>query len=195
MKIRTVGDLNSYLSQHRLSPETFSKECAISNMTIRRLMTRESVAPIPEKYWSSFDRAVPTAEQSFDGMDLFEMTDAMTQDFSTLAKSLEETGSGDHDLSKIRKDLVKKNKNPHVGTKLKELVTTLLSAVKNNTLSKGDRVLAVGALLYFLNPSDFIPDAMIGVGYLDDYAVLSMVVARLVNNVKTQGRLESDSTV
>ena len=113
------------------------------------------------------------------------MSEAMTQDFATLAKTLEEAGSGPHDLAKIRKDLARKNKNEAVGSRLRDLVRTLLGAVKNSGMARADRVLALGALLYFLNPSDLIPDAMLGVGYLDDYAVLSMVVAKLVEKSKS----------
>ena len=38
---------------------------------------------------------------------------------------------------------------------------------------------AVGALLYFVNPIDMIPDALVGIGFVDDIAVLAAVANAL----------------
>lgn len=38
-------------------------------------------------------------------------------------------------------------------------------------------VLAIAALIYFVSPIDLIPDFIVGVGFLDDAAVISFVVA------------------
>lgn len=38
---------------------------------------------------------------------------------------------------------------------------------------------ATAALVYFVNPIDLIPDALIGIGFVDDLAVLSAVVRAL----------------
>ena len=40
-------------------------------------------------------------------------------------------------------------------------------------------VLAIAALIYFVSPVDLIPDFIPGVGYLDDVAVISFVVASI----------------
>jgi uncharacterized membrane protein YkvA (DUF1232 family) len=37
-------------------------------------------------------------------------------------------------------------------------------------------VLVLAALVYFLNPLDMIPDAMLGIGYLDDATVIAWVL-------------------
>ncbi|RMG63391.1 MAG: DUF1232 domain-containing protein [Calditrichaeota bacterium] len=37
-------------------------------------------------------------------------------------------------------------------------------------------VLMVGALLYFLNPMDIVPDFLAGIGFIDDATVIAMVV-------------------
>ncbi len=39
--------------------------------------------------------------------------------------------------------------------------------------------MAAGALLYFVNPLDAVPDFLVGIGFLDDASVLAMVVASL----------------
>ena len=183
MKIRTTQDLRKFLEKQKLSPEGFSKQCLISNMTLRRYLDKPSDFQIPMKYWAAFDQA--SKEDEFGGSKNTEwLKQAMEQDFASLADSLEESGKGEHDLHQLSEDLKTKKKNPHVGQKLKEAVTTLFSAITNNQLSKKDRFLAIGALIYFLNPIDLIPDVTPGVGYLDDYAVLTMVVARLALHVK-----------
>ncbi len=47
---------------------------------------------------------------------------------------------------------------------------------------------AVAGILYFLNPVDLIPDALVGIGFLDDAAVIAAVV-RAIN--KDLRRFES----
>ena len=37
----------------------------------------------------------------------------------------------------------------------------------------------VGALIYFVNPLDLIPDALVGIGFVDDAAVVAAVVRAL----------------
>jgi len=44
--------------------------------------------------------------------------------------------------------------------------------------------LAVGALAYFVNPFDAIPDMLLGIGYLDDASVLAMVAASLHSDLE-----------
>lgn len=39
--------------------------------------------------------------------------------------------------------------------------------------------MATGALLYFVNPLDAVPDVLVGVGYLDDATVLALVAGSL----------------
>lgn len=44
--------------------------------------------------------------------------------------------------------------------------------------------MATGAILYFLNPLDAIPDFLVGVGYLDDATVLAMVAGTLRDELR-----------
>jgi uncharacterized membrane protein YkvA (DUF1232 family) len=44
--------------------------------------------------------------------------------------------------------------------------------------------LATGALLYFLNPLDLIPDALLVVGYLDDATVVTMVASSIRGDIE-----------
>jgi uncharacterized membrane protein YkvA (DUF1232 family) len=40
-------------------------------------------------------------------------------------------------------------------------------------------VFIVGAVLYFVLPTDFIPDALGALGFVDDVSVIAMVVGRV----------------
>lgn len=44
-------------------------------------------------------------------------------------------------------------------------------------------LLATGAIIYFVAPIDLIPDALIGIGFVDDVAVVSMVVRAVRNEL------------
>ncbi len=46
-------------------------------------------------------------------------------------------------------------------------------------------LVAIAAVLYFLNPFDFIPDFIPGIGYLDDAAVLAFVLNSIRHDVAT----------
>ena len=58
-------------------------------------------------------------------------------------------------------------------------------------ISRCFRLVAVGALIYFLNPFDLIPDALPG-GYLDDAAAAAAALAYCANQglfIRKDGRL------
>ncbi len=52
---------------------------------------------------------------------------------------------------------------------------------------------AVAALLYFVNPIDLIPDAIIGLGFVDDVAVVAAVVSAIRKEVDEFEAWESSS--
>jgi uncharacterized membrane protein YkvA (DUF1232 family) len=43
--------------------------------------------------------------------------------------------------------------------------------------------MATGALVYFVNPFDAVPDALLGVGYLDDASVVAFVAGALKSDL------------
>ena len=45
-------------------------------------------------------------------------------------------------------------------------------------------LMAVGALLYFVDPFDAIPDAIPGIGYLDDASVVALVAGALKTDIE-----------
>jgi uncharacterized membrane protein YkvA (DUF1232 family) len=58
----------------------------------------------------------------------------------------------------------------------------LLRAWKNKTYTKVPKrtiIMAIAALIYFLDPFDLIPDAIPVIGYIDDAAVLGLVMSAI----------------
>ena len=50
--------------------------------------------------------------------------------------------------------------------------------------SKANLVLMVGAVVYFLLPTDVIPDFIAGLGFVDDAAVIAWVVAAVADELE-----------
>jgi uncharacterized membrane protein YkvA (DUF1232 family) len=193
--IRTVADLRRYLDQCNQSPEELARRVKISNMTIRRLLARPSSARIPEKYQLQFNALEerPAAESAAAG--LFQGL----KDFEGILEHLKEEGSSSNvDPARVRGELKKKLKLHELTSEFRELVRRASSFAwgKEGTLSQ--RFLCIGALLYFLNPIDIIPDTLGAVGFLDDFAVLSLVmmqVTRKETDSASRDRREHESEV
>ena len=52
-------------------------------------------------------------------------------------------------------------------------------------------LLAVAAILYFMNPIDLIPDALIGIGFIDDAAVIAFVMRTIHKDLRRFEKWES----
>jgi uncharacterized membrane protein YkvA (DUF1232 family) len=52
-------------------------------------------------------------------------------------------------------------------------------------------MLAAGAVIYFLNPVDLIPDAIVGIGYVDDIAVVGAVMRAIHEDLEAFAKWES----
>jgi uncharacterized membrane protein YkvA (DUF1232 family) len=76
----------------------------------------------------------------------------------------------------------KVRENEHAVGKMKGDLLALLRLARAwarkeyRTLPWRSVLYVVAALLYFVNPADAIPDALMGVGFIDDLAVVSAVV-------------------
>ncbi len=51
-------------------------------------------------------------------------------------------------------------------------------------ISKKSVIMIVGALLYFVSPIDAVPDLLVGIGLLDDVAVIGFVAGQLKNELE-----------
>ncbi|MBI3558033.1 MAG: DUF1232 domain-containing protein [Deltaproteobacteria bacterium] len=68
---------------------------------------------------------------------------------------------------------------------LRAHVVKVSEAVRSKKFTTSQKAVCAGALLYLVNPLDLIPDAIPVIGYLDDFAVLSLAVAFLAGKSGT----------
>jgi uncharacterized membrane protein YkvA (DUF1232 family) len=98
----------------------------------------------------------------------------------------------------LRQSTLKAEAGRRIGTGFLNQLRSLFRLTKAYT--KGDYreipyrslAIAVGALLYFINPMDLIPDFIL-TGLLDDAAVVGMVMASLKNDIDAFTRWEKSS--
>jgi uncharacterized membrane protein YkvA (DUF1232 family) len=185
MSIRKVDDLMKYSKRANRSPEEIAKVVGISNMTIRRLLKSKPSTAIPEKYWPLFERLGPQSpHSSAASMNLFSK---MVPSFESeeLMKQIEKDGINCKDPDGTLKKALKQSKKKSIGFGIGSLVSELCQVLKSkNSLRK--QAIALGALLYFLNPVDLIPDSIPVVGYLDDFAVLTLATHLIQNSGEEQ---------
>lgn len=180
--IRLIRDLKNYLKTHQVSPEVLAKQISLSNMTIRRMLERKPNEPIPEKYWPLFDQLTATTIYS-NPPSLPELA----MDFDRVLEDLETSGSENANVEKVEKETRSKMDQASVGESLRHLILVLLeslSAAKAKANPKAHAI-ALGALIYFVNPLDLIPDALPAVGFLDDFAVLTIAVSAIAKISKS----------
>lgn len=168
MKAFTVGDLRKKMQELSLSPEDFSHELPISNMTIRRWLDKEDSFIIPEKYQIYFQNKTSKID--------------LNSDFAKNFKNIE---------SQILVDGKKHAKNTAFFKKVK----SLMSKMKNNVsifnqasalldiykvaTSSQAKYLALGALVYFVNPFDIVPDGLGFVGFIDDLGIMTYILTKI----------------
>ncbi len=178
MTLRTIGDLRQYLDSTGLSPERFSSLCGISNMTIRRWLKLENQEALPKKYWPIFDYAFAddTSKASENSTDPhFNFGDG----FEGLEEHVTGMGKAAPDAETLKKDYQEKVQDKHIGQGLLDKVRSLFHLLTSEKVTVQQRTLVLGAIVYFLSPVDFIPDTTPMMGYVDDYAVVNMVLASM----------------
>lgn len=62
-------------------------------------------------------------------------------------------------------------------------VQTVLDYVFGKESDWLTRIQAIAALIYFVTPADFLPDVLVGIGYLDDILILGKVVSNIAKNI------------
>ena len=117
-------------------------------------------------------------------MGMSKQTNDIVDSFADKASSTDEQKVLDDVSSKVQELHSSKS------TAIKELLQHVKLAFymlndKNYNLSWKSKTLLIGALLYFLLPTDLTPDFLPIIGYIDDAAVISAVFKRLANEVKS----------
>lgn len=162
--MKTVSDLKKYLEKNKLSPEEVSLKVNISNMTLRRLLQKAPQTLIPKKYALQLERLKYPDLSNVENMEEY------------LNQAGEEIAGKKMDQIKV--DLDSKLKSAPVDQSFKDKIK-MLGKVAFNSTHRQAQVIAIGALLYFINPFDLIPDYM-PFGYVDDLGVVTIAIAAIV---------------
>lgn len=74
-------------------------------------------------------------------------------------------------------------------------VLSMWYCAKDPTTPARVRAGIVGALAYFVLPTDLVPDLVLGLGFTDDAAVLTAVLALVSSNIKQEHRDKARSVL
>ena len=72
------------------------------------------------------------------------------------------------------------------GRKVMESGLTLFFCLKDADTPKWAKSVIVGALGYLIFPMDFLPDAILGLGFTDDWSVILGAMATVVTHIKDE---------
>jgi uncharacterized membrane protein YkvA (DUF1232 family) len=65
-----------------------------------------------------------------------------------------------------------------------DLFHLLTRVATDSEVPVGEKAQLIGAIVYFVSPFDFLPEALVsGLGYIDDVVVAALVLNRLVNKL------------
>ena len=162
--MKTVADLKKYLENNKLSPEELSPKVNISNMTLRRLIRKPAQTLIPKKYRLQLEQ--------------LEYPDL--SNVKNMEEYLNHTGEeiSGKKIDQVKSDLHDKLKTASVDQSFKDKIKSL-GQVAFHSKNRKAQAIAIGALLYFINPFDLIPD-FTPLGYVDDLGVITIAIASIV---------------
>jgi uncharacterized membrane protein YkvA (DUF1232 family) len=164
--VKKISDLKNYMAEHGLSPEQLASRVHISNMTLRRLLKRPGNALIPDKYQVQ--------------LGLLNLKANSPDELLTYLASQGESEKGTTQ-EEMDERLRQKFTNDKVEPTLKEKVEELFSvAFKSKNMRL--RLVAIGALIYFINPFDLIPDTFGVLGFVDDLGVVVFALRYIQKN-------------
>ena len=167
-----------------MSPEKFAKNVKLSHMTIRRWLKKPDSFEIPLKYRPIMDSYIaktysaPTEASLPEGLQGINLTELMD--------SVEKTGQNYRDDGSLEGQLGDKLKNERFDQVMIGYCKKLLHFARSKDTPLKAKAICIGALLYFINPIDLIPDHIPVVGYLDDFVVLSVAVNTVTGAVKDE---------
>jgi uncharacterized membrane protein YkvA (DUF1232 family) len=166
-----VKDLRQGITQLGLSPEEFAKQTPISNMTVRRILRKSDNEIVPEKHAVHFTAAfLGEVKRGAPATDLNDMNSVMDH-LVQLSRQVESK-------DQLKSDLDEKVK----GRKFDENFLGLVKELKSVAFQKKNlsvSFIAIGALIYFINPIDLIPDYLFPLGYVDDFGIMSLAVIKI----------------
>jgi len=185
-----VGEIRCLLKEKSWSPEVFAKEVGLSHMTIRRWLEKRDNILLPQKYYVTLAPHLNLAPASPGFADSRSFQQVMggfsATNVGEMVADLERSGRDFQEISALNGDVGKKFKKERFDKIFVDHCKLLLKAVFSKDTPASSKAIAIGALLYFLNPVDLIPDQIPVIGYLDDLAVLTLAVNALANSMTKQ---------
>lgn len=80
------------------------------------------------------------------------------------------------------------------GRKLIILAMTLFHCLNDSETPAWAKSVILGALGYLIFPLDFIPDALLGAGFTDDWSVILGAVATVATHIKEEHKIKAATT-
>lgn len=199
MKVLQISKL---IKDTGLSPEKLAVYFQVSNMTLRRWLKNPGAYKIPSQYETNLHQGILSLVkdnllskenevvlvayefmQNISTRNSFMMMDLSIEQFEKNVHDEEGTidlclklGEKDENLAYIERNQEKLKEYGAKKTGIGSKVTTLWRILKGTDIHVTHKYVAIGALFYLLFPFDFIPDAIPGIGFLDDIAVLGVAV-------------------
>ena len=118
--------------------------------------------------------------------------------FMAIAQDLMENPAGlKFKLDKATEKINKKNVQDSLGVYFDDLMalirlTKLWVARKYTQVNKQTILLTIVAVVYFVTPTDFVPDFLLGLGFVDDIAVISWVLSSIKGDLDIFRQWEND---
>ena len=119
--------------------------------------------------------------------------------FVKVAEDLMENPQGlKFSLEKAKEKLNKESVRDSLGSYVEDL-RTLMRLLKSwvsrkyTGVSTQTIVYTILAIVYFVNPTDFVPDFILGLGFMDDIAVISWVLDKIKVDLKSFKDWEKES--
>lgn len=113
----------------------------------------------------------------------------VTTKFTQIANDLMENPQGlKFRLENAKEKLTKKSVIDALGKNVDDLKTLIRMARlwitrRYSNISKQSIALVIMAIIYFITPTDFVPDFILGLGYVDDISVLKWVMTQIVEDL------------
>jgi uncharacterized membrane protein YkvA (DUF1232 family) len=123
----------------------------------------------------------------------FTLSDQDLDHFQAIVNKAKSAMDGPHDADAIHdaalqlvKDARTSDLPEFIGERIEKLeVVTNMVSDEEWKLSDEDRSRVLGALVYFCDPEDLIPDHIPGLGFLDDAIYVELVIRELKNEIES----------
>jgi uncharacterized membrane protein YkvA (DUF1232 family) len=113
--------------------------------------------------------------------------------FEELKKKLIKEGSKPGAEDEVKKNFWAYFKKHEGNISFGEQIEKIYDLMTSGNLSNTDKALIIGALVYFINPFDLVPDIIPFVGFVDDMTVIALVYRYLTNRAFEE-KTDNDSS-